>query len=56
MKNINTRTLQDILRAEQTRLTNTKHPLQRGVVMRRIQNISTELLYRWRQETQTVGA
>jgi hypothetical protein len=47
---VNTRTLQDILRAEQIRLETTKHYLQRGVVKNRIRVVARELLYRWRSE------
>lgn len=47
-KKMNTRTLQDILRAEQIRLETTKYPLQRGIVKNRIRILARELLYRWR--------
>jgi hypothetical protein len=55
MKNICTRTLQDILRTEQIRLVQTTNPLMRGVIMRRISTIATELLYRWRKESQILA-
>lgn len=51
MEHIQTRILQDILRAEQIRLGYTSHPLQRRVTMQRISNIATELLRRMRNES-----
>lgn len=55
MENINTRTLQDILRVEQIRLSTTTNPLMRGVIKNRISSIASELLYRWKKETQVLG-
>jgi hypothetical protein len=51
MEHIQTRILQDILRAEQIRLDYISHPLQRRITMQRISNIATELLRRMRNES-----
>lgn len=50
MKDIKTRTLQDILRIEQIRLPSVKNPNHRKIVMERIRSLATELLYRWRND------
>lgn len=56
MENINTHTLQDILRVEQIRLSTTTNPFMRRVIKNRISSIAGELLYRWKKETQVLGA
>jgi hypothetical protein len=48
---MNTRTLQDILRAEQIRLPTTTNPLMRRIIKKRIQMIAGILLYRYRAST-----